>query len=154
VPTEGKAMKATRLVALIGPHPAYNRTAARAAKAAGKEYTIEPTITYPAGSVCEHPHSWIHCCTAQPTMAPADDECRVRVHYFLNHPRRRAQLTRLKSMASPEVFAKLPQDLQHYVATLRDKWHGQLADVDESTLGTDTGTDTELTFEPLDSLTQ
>lgn len=154
-------MKAIRLVAQTGTHPAYNRKAARAAKAAGQSYHIQPTITYDAGTECDHPHCWIHCCTPQPTMAPADDECANKVHEFLNHPRRKAQLRRLKNMASPALFAKLPEDLKTYVKTLSEKWADQLAEVDAADERPDVPTDvddtdvddTELTFEQLDSLT-
>lgn len=115
-------MKAVLLVDKTGSNPGYNRDAARAARRAGKEYNVKPKIVYRAGTEIEHPHCWIHCCTAVPTMKPADEECREAVRRFLENPQRQAQLAQLRQMAKPEVLKELPPELQDYVRALAGKW--------------------------------
>ena len=115
-------MKAIRIVDALGPNPAFDKAAAKAAKAKGEKYPISPDVTYRAGEVIEDPDCWILCVLATPVCRPEDDECKEKVNAYLNHPSRKSELAKLKRMASPSVFKDLPKGLQEYVNVVAKKW--------------------------------
>ena len=48
-------------------------------------------------------------------MVPADEECHAAVLKYLTSTAVRDRFEKLKQMAAPEVFEKLPKGLQQYV---------------------------------------
>lgn len=117
-------MKAVYLKDSVGPNPAFSRKAARAAKRRKEKYDVPATIEIKAGTENEHPDCWILCCLPEPVCRPADGDCHERVTAFLESPERKAQLARIKQMAQPAVFEKLPKELQEYVKAIHEKWFG------------------------------
>lgn len=115
-------MKAIRIVDAVGPNPAYDKAAAKAAKAKGEKYPISADVTYKAGEVVEDPHCWILCVLATPVCRPEDDDCKAKVDAYLKHPSRKSEMEKLKRMASPSVFKDLPNGLQEYVTVVAKKW--------------------------------
>ena len=115
-------MKARRIRETTGLNPAFVARSYWAAKRAGKEYDIDIETTYKVGTIAEGPGVLVQCALAEPTMVPADEECHAAVKKFLEHPARKAQFAKLKAMADPAVFDKLPKGLQDYVRAVSDKW--------------------------------
>ena len=123
-------MKATLLNNEVGPNPAYNRQAQRAAKASGKPYTIPKWLLYHAGTVRDDPDAWMLCVLNPPKARPADDECLERVAKWFQGPTRIARLRDLKAMASEPVFSTLPEEVRLFVRDLKAKWDGELRTVE------------------------
>lgn len=115
-------MKAIRLVDAVGPNPAYDKAEAKAAKQRGENYDMPADITHKAGDIVDDPDCWILCVLPKPLCKPEDDQCKKKVHDYLSHPSRKTQLAKLKQMASPAVFQKLPKSMQSYVKTVAAKW--------------------------------
>ena len=115
-------MKAIRIVDAEGPNPAYNKKAATEAKLKGKAYEVPKTVTHKAGDTVDDPDCWILCVVPVPLCKPSDDECKAKVEKYLSHPARKAQIAKLKKMASPAVFKTLPKGMQQYVTTVAAKW--------------------------------
>ena len=115
-------MKASRIVDCHGLNPGYDHREKLRVEAAGGQYSIDKQIHYKAGTINEHPDVWRLCCLPKPLCRPLDDECKAKVEEFLSHPARKSHLAKLKRLASPEVFEKLPKGMQDYVRAISEKW--------------------------------
>jgi len=111
-----------RIAETTGFNPAFNARSYWAARRTGKTYEIPHDITYPVGSYAEGRGVLVQCTLPEPTMVPADEECHAAVLKYLTSEAVRDRFEKLKQMAAPEVFEKLPQGLQQYVRIVNNKW--------------------------------
>lgn len=80
-------MKVQLIIDAKGPNPAYSAEADVAAKQAGEAYNVPRDVTYPAGTVLDHPDAWLHCIHGHlnkpPIAIPVDDEARTKYEQWL-----------------------------------------------------------------------
>lgn len=121
-------MKCTTIVEVEGSNPAFIPSSQRAAKRAGKEYGIKPTVTYPVGSPLTGKGAFVLCTLIEPQAVPADKECYDAVKAHFEKPSMKQRFEMLQNMATPNVLKDLPKGMQRYVKAITEKWSGSTAE--------------------------